>query len=112
MLTGTYAVGPSRTTLTVRYLGPGKVTNYPMTSQQGLADDVNHVDSTWYFDLSENYDLSIAGAKVTLFGVVENLFDRTPERSEEHTSELQSLMRISYAVFCLKKNNHKKAKKN
>src|SRR3546814_6111064 len=27
-------------------------------------------------------------------------------RSEEHTSELQSLMRISYAVFCLKKNKH------
>src|SRR3546814_4021805 len=27
------------------------------------------------------------------------------ERSEEHTSELQSLMRISYAVFCLKQNN-------
>src|SRR3546814_9114516 len=35
-------------------------------------------------------------------------------RSEEHTSELQSLMRISYAVFCLKKkttNNNKIAKK-
>src|SRR3546814_8464069 len=29
----------------------------------------------------------------------------TPRRSEEHTSELQSLMRISYAVFCLKKKN-------
>src|SRR3546814_7758737 len=29
-------------------------------------------------------------------------------RSEEHTSELQSLMRISYAVFCLKKNTKKK----
>src|SRR3546814_9509184 len=29
-------------------------------------------------------------------------------RSEEHTSELQSLMRISYAVFCLKKKNRKK----
>src|SRR3546814_3749746 len=30
-----------------------------------------------------------------------------PDRSEEHTSELQSLMRISYAVFCLKKKlNH------
>src|SRR3546814_5487444 len=28
------------------------------------------------------------------------------ERSEEHTSELQSLMRISYAVFCLKKTNN------
>src|SRR3546814_9673245 len=29
-------------------------------------------------------------------------------RSEEHTSELQSLMRISYAVFCLKKKNNSK----
>src|SRR3546814_2793078 len=31
-----------------------------------------------------------------------------PYRSEEHTSELQSLMRISYAVFCLKKKKHHK----
>src|SRR3546814_9988031 len=31
---------------------------------------------------------------------------RGKTRSEEHTSELQSLMRISYAVFCLKKKNH------
>src|SRR3546814_3902266 len=30
------------------------------------------------------------------------------DRSEEHTSELQSLMRISYAVFCLKKKNNNK----
>src|SRR3546814_5005706 len=30
----------------------------------------------------------------------------SPRRSEEHTSELQSLMRISYAVFCLKKKNN------
>src|SRR3546814_3153037 len=33
---------------------------------------------------------------------------RREERSEEHTSELQSLMRISYAVFCLKKKQKKK----
>src|SRR3546814_7963617 len=32
---------------------------------------------------------------------------RVVDRSEEHTSELQSLMRISYAVFCLKKKNNK-----
>src|SRR3546814_5935963 len=31
---------------------------------------------------------------------------RMPERSEEHTSELQSLMRTSYAVFCLKKKTN------
>src|SRR3546814_8852292 len=34
----------------------------------------------------------------------------TTDRSEEHTSELQSLMRTSYAVFCLKKKNKKKNK--
>src|SRR3546814_10797973 len=41
------------------------------------------------------------------FGSVDDAADRLfrnpGERSEEHTSELQSLMRISYAVFCLKK---------
>src|SRR3546814_8732577 len=40
----------------------------------------------------------IAGAKLELYVL---RFEK--ERSEEHTSELQSLMRISYAVFCLKK---------
>src|SRR3546814_6556701 len=39
--------------------------------------------------------------------LVQDVFVRiqTAQRSEEHTSELQSLMRISYAVFCLKKKN-------
>src|SRR3546814_2216724 len=36
------------------------------------------------------------------------LDDRRGRRSEEHTSELQSLMRISYAVFCLKKKKTEK----
>src|SRR3546814_5184827 len=35
---------------------------------------------------------------------------RLDKRSEEHTSELQSLMRISYAVFCLKKKKQKQKK--
>src|SRR3546814_10034713 len=37
--------------------------------------------------------------------------DQHRGRSEEHTSELQSLMRISYAVFCLKKKNKKSHQK-
>src|SRR3546814_3684291 len=37
--------------------------------------------------------------------LITRLRERYP-RSEEHTSELQSLMRISYAVFCLKKKTH------
>src|SRR3546814_1895761 len=41
-------------------------------------------------------------------GIISVLVDSTAGlRSEEHTSELQSLMRISYAVFCLKKKNIK-----
>src|SRR3546814_5957374 len=47
---------------------------------------------------------------VHLIGVLrQRLHDR---RSEEHTSELQSLMRISYAVFCLKKKNQTTAHTN
>src|SRR3546814_1735737 len=38
------------------------------------------------------------------------IFPELRRRSEEHTSELQSLMRISYAVFCLKKKTNKKQK--
>src|SRR3546814_5599035 len=36
----------------------------------------------------------------------EPVVEKPKRRSEEHTSELQSLMRISYAVFCLKKNTY------
>src|SRR3546814_5459695 len=45
------------------------------------------------------------GAQVDMAGS-----EVTGGRSEEHTSELQSLMRISYAVFCLKKKNKHKRK--
>src|SRR3546814_2985277 len=44
-------------------------------------------------------------------GIDDCFLIRTTARSEEHTSELQSLMRISYAVFCLKKKTCK-TKKN
>src|SRR3546814_7811798 len=45
----------------------------------------------------------------TLLGVLNehtDVYVYVTQRSEEHTSELQSLMRISYAVFCLKKKTH------
>src|SRR3546814_2633788 len=41
-----------------------------------------------------------------------DLVDLVRRRSEEHTSELQSLMRISYAVFCLKKKKNRPQNKN
>src|SRR3546814_7160672 len=49
---------------------------------------------------------AVAAAKAVNYvgaGTVEFLLDADGRRSEEHTSELQSLMRISYAVFCFKK---------
>src|SRR3546814_8118815 len=80
-------------------------------SGQGVADE-----SIWGIELeasvspTRNPTVSFNGAytrskidSFTLPPVVGFTFSK--ERSEEHTSELQSLMRISYAVFCLKKNN-------
>src|SRR3546814_2982816 len=49
---------------------------------------------------AEALDSMLAEKGLKLHSVIEMQVD---DRSEEHTSELQSLMRISYAVFCLKK---------
>src|SRR3546814_9087615 len=53
----------------------------------------------------QDFDSAAAGGQsgYALCGDKRGIFGRG--RSEEHTSELQSLMRISYAVFCLKKKN-------
>src|SRR3546814_7619082 len=65
--------------------------------------------------VGEEVDVSIPGgadAEIVVTGrYTPNVVRATPEvvsvlRSEEHTSELQSLMRISYAVFCLKKKKN------
>src|SRR3546814_6139461 len=47
----------------------------------------------------------LGGAKLG-YDVIAERYGTDEMRSEEHTSELQSLMRISYAVFCLKKKKH------
>src|SRR3546814_2862948 len=44
-------------------------------------------------------------------GTCRAMLDGHHDRSEEHTSELQSLMRISYAVFCLKQKNTQKIRR-
>src|SRR3546814_9504270 len=48
-------------------------------------------------------DVEIVDRGEAIFRVGRNMDGNFSVRSEEHTSELQSLMRISYAVFCLKK---------
>src|SRR3546814_3434218 len=63
--------------------------------------------------LVAQFDLALTEAGFALgyrFDIVLRGRAETPmERSEEHTSELQSLMRISYAVFCLKKKKQQKS---
>src|SRR3546814_7118045 len=56
-------------------------------------------------ELVENRQVPVAGMRLSPDGrhVAILLPSQELDRSEEHTSELQSLMRISYAVFCLKK---------
>src|SRR3546814_7548654 len=51
--------------------------------------------------------LTMAGFDVRLARLLGSFGQDPPPRSEEHTSELQSLMRNSYAVFCLKKKKIK-----
>src|SRR3546814_8084290 len=59
------------------------------------ADFVTNVGDRVFFDFD----------KATLTPEAVATLRKQASRSEEHTSELQSLMRISYAVFCLKKKN-------
>src|SRR3546814_5479151 len=63
----------------------------------GLLVSVSGVIATMIPYAAEIYPVQLRG---TGSGVI------AASRSEEHTSELQSLMRISYAVFCLKKKKH------
>jgi outer membrane receptor protein involved in Fe transport len=103
LATATYAVGPSRTTVTTRYLGPGTITNQPETSRTGIPAALNRVRPVWYFELAQNYDVRIGNTTVTLFGVVENLFDRDPEPIPSSgtsfgTSPIYDLLGRSYRV--------------
>src|SRR3546814_3711255 len=63
-----------------------------------LADLVDHGRGPGFFTLVAG--TCVLGTQVLVVGHALNV------RSEEHTSELQSLMRSSYAVFCLKKKKH------
>src|SRR3546814_6260352 len=67
----------------------------------GPRPHVQELDGT-FMDLIPDYVLRTA-VKPGVSGLAQVSGCRGETRSEEHTSELQSLMRISYAVFCLKK---------
>src|SRR3546814_3428492 len=96
----------------VRYQFPGKrlvdaMVDLPFalpTAVAGIALTAIYASNGWVGQYLEPLGVQIA---FTPAGVVIALMF-IGLRSEEHTSELQSLMRISYAVFCLKKNKNTK----
>src|SRR3546814_9023009 len=55
---------------------------------------------------------TFAASLIATDDIIHLFYSTDDRRSEEHTSELQSLMRISYAVFCLKKKNKKNKNNN
>src|SRR3546814_2566097 len=82
-------------------------------SQCGLvtrSDTGNYVLGLRIGTLAEGFRRQLGGASQisSLIRTIARETGETTYRSEEHTSDLQSLMRISYAVFCLKKKITKK----
>src|SRR3546814_10381376 len=76
-----------------------------LKAQRVAAADYRHTEVWSLLDRNKRPDERVAGRLVV--GALRDACFWFA-RSEEHTSELQSLMRISYAVFCLKKNNNNK----
>src|SRR3546814_1342499 len=78
---------------------------YFIASQMDISPDFRSwvLDDSRYLSFVNelNYYAGLERSDAELLAVIGDRFQKL--RSEEHTSELQSLMRISYAVFCLKK---------
>src|SRR3546814_3218267 len=80
---------------------PGKAANAGGVATSALEMQQNASRDSWSFEHTEARLAEImAGIHATCFETAEEF---ASPRSAEHTSELQSLMRISYAVFCLHK---------
>src|SRR3546814_5767296 len=84
-----------------------KETCVTFNHQEALNRAVRGIVAQGQLAKNEDDDCLYRGPNNTKCGVghliPDNLYREGIERSEEHTSELQSLMRIAYAVFCLKK---------
>src|SRR3546814_7198732 len=76
------------------------------TVVQVVEQQLNGLDNLRYISSASNSDGTFT-ITVTFEQGTNPDIAQVQVRSEEHTSELQSLMRISYAVFCLKTKNHK-----
>src|SRR3546814_10547983 len=88
----------------------GRIIDRSHEAQKYRASGLNLVIAAIVYWNTIYMDAAAQHLRSTSVAVPDDLLAHTSpvgwERSEEHTSELQSLMRISYAVFCLKKQKH------
>src|SRR3546814_5701515 len=104
----TVEIEPRRKTFDnlVRRFGDKPASRYQEASYDIQAKENLHYRPTWAPD-QQLYDTEISRVKMADWDAFKDprqyFYNTYTLRSEEHTSELQSLMRISYAVFCLKK---------
>src|SRR3546814_2028353 len=100
---------PALAPLQVTEMAPGAV----QTTDDEILDWVKQTAETTYHPAGTCRmgadPMAVVDARLRVHGIEGlRVADASIMRSEEHTSELQSLMRISYAVFCLKKKTHNK----
>src|SRR3546814_6813131 len=95
---------PYTTLFRSRNIGSGRnEVREPVTGRGAISNNLRHEPARMAAGQKRRIGAGPGwGGQCAVAGVV----DDTLSRSEEHTSELQSLMRISYAVFCLKKKNN------
>src|SRR3546814_4141318 len=95
----------------VAYPSPGGKVSAMEPDRRNLLQHFDDPPATWGSLVGGLAILLLLLAAVTSWDFIAVLFGcLDADRSEEHTSELQSLMRISYAVFCLKKKNNTQIK--
>src|SRR3546814_8218831 len=109
---GAFGLWPSATSFANRSVRLGK-TRFSKSNTRPMRSFMKPLLAGWFHAHGDRILLrcSVNVTKCCSSGRKAQACGQTAERSEEHTSELQSLMRISYAVFCLKKNNERTNKK-
>src|SRR3546814_2369795 len=104
-------IGPVQAGPRSERMSPNRFEATTTSNQSGCCTKCAHRMSMWYLSQrTSGYWLATSATRSSHHGMeMEMPFDLVAavRRSEEHTSELQSLMRISYAVFCLKKKRKK-----
>src|SRR3546814_3889731 len=96
------AIAPPSISISASYPGASAETVQD-TVTQVIEQQLSGLDHLLYFSSASSKDGSMSITLTFAQGTDPDVAQVQVQRSEEHTSELQSLMRISYAVFCLKK---------